>query len=177
MRRVVVLAIALGALGSAIAAPLVAGEGARSFRATLSGFNEVPTLSVAGTGSFTAKLNADESELSWTLSYSDLTGNPTMAHIHFGATGTAGGISVWLCDSETNPGPANISACPTSTSGSISGVSSAADVVGPAGQGLAAGQWDEFVRAVRAGTTYANMHTVQFPPGEIRGRLSPGEGN
>jgi hypothetical protein len=31
---------------------------------------------------------------------------------------------------------------------------------------------DELVRAIRAGTTYANVHSSTFGPGEIRGQIS-----
>jgi hypothetical protein len=47
------------------------------------------------------------------------------------------------------------------------GVITDANVVGPlAGQGVAA-----LVAAIRVGNAYANVHTVQFPPGEIRGQI------
>lgn len=45
------------------------------------------------------------------------------------------------------------------------------DVIGPAGQGIAAGEFDELVRAVRARVTYANVHTSAQPGGEIRDQL------
>ena len=44
-------------------------------------------------------------------------------------------------------------------------------MVGPAGQGLAPGEFDELVRAMRAGATYANVHTTLVPGGEIRGQI------
>jgi CHRD domain len=40
-----------------------------------------------------------------------------------------------------------------------------------AAQGIAAGEFDEFVRAVRAGATYVNIHSVNRPTGEIRAQL------
>jgi hypothetical protein len=46
--------------------------------------------------------------------------------------------------------------------------------VGPAGQGIAAGEFDELVRAIKAGVTYANVHSEMFPGGEIRGQLGRG---
>jgi hypothetical protein len=44
-------------------------------------------------------------------------------------------------------------------------------VVGPAGHGIAAGEFAELVRALRAGAAYANVHTTTFPAGEIRGQI------
>ena len=53
----------------------------------------------------------------------------------------------------------------------ITGTIRPPDVVGPAGQGIAAGEFGELVRAIRAGVTYANVHTAPFPAGEIRGQI------
>ena len=39
-------------------------------------------------------------------------------------------------------------------------------------QGLNTGEWDEFVRAVEAGKTYVNIHTVDRPGGEIRAQIN-----
>ena len=52
----------------------------------------------------------------------------------------------------------------------ITGVIEAADIIGPAGQGIAAGQFDEFLRAIRADSAYVNVHTSAVP-----GRRDPGE--
>ena len=61
-------------------------------------------------------------------------------------------------------------ACPN-TEATITGTVTAANVIGPAGQGISAGQFDEAIRAMRSGLAYANVHTVSFPSGEIRGQL------
>ncbi len=47
----------------------------------------------------------------------------------------------------------------------------AADVIGPAGQGISPGEFDELLRAMRRGATYANVHSTGFPGGEIRGKI------
>lgn len=44
-------------------------------------------------------------------------------------------------------------------------------MIGPAAQGIDPGEFGELVRAIRAGTTYANVHTVKYPGGEIRAQL------
>jgi hypothetical protein len=46
-----------------------------------------------------------------------------------------------------------------------------ADIIGPASQGIEAGSFAEAVRAMRAGATYANVHSTRWPAGEIRGQL------
>ena len=37
------------------------------------------------------------------------------------------------------------------------------DVIGPAAQGIAAGEFDELVEALRAGVAYANVHSSLVP--------------
>ena len=44
-------------------------------------------------------------------------------------------------------------------------------MVGPTGQGIAPGEYAELLRAIRAGATYANVHTSKYPAGEIRAQL------
>jgi len=58
----------------------------------------------------------------------------------------------------------------------VSGTIVAADVIGPTGQGFTAGDFAALTTALRAGVTYANMHTQKFPGGEIRGQIRPGGG-
>jgi hypothetical protein len=139
----------------------------RQFQAELNGFREVPlSISTTGEGDFRLKINRDGTAIDFTLRYENLTGDPTVAHIHFGQTHTAGGVSAFFCGGGGKP------ACPPQP-GTVTGTILAADVIGPAGQGIAAGELTELIRAIRAGATYANVHTVQFPSGEIRGQIRP----
>jgi hypothetical protein len=135
----------------------------QTFKARLTGFQEVPAISSTGRGEFTARIRGEE--VDWALSYEGLEGTTTSAaHIHLGQKDVNGGVSVFFCGGATTP------AC-TNPSGSFSGTFGAADVLGPAGQGIAAGEIAELIRAIRAGKTYANVHTNKHPGGEIRGQV------
>lgn len=151
----------------------VAGGGTRNFKGKeMLGYSENPDVSTVATGSFEARLSDDGTKLAYELSYSGLEGNVQQAHIHFGKPGVNGGISIWLCG--TSPGfvppTAGIPTCPQS--GTVEGEVDATDVIGPAGQGIAAGEFAEILAAMRAGHAYANVHSTKFPGGEIRAQLS-----
>jgi hypothetical protein len=53
----------------------------------------------------------------------------------------------------------------------VTGVIDAADIIGPESQGIEPGSFGEAVRAMRAGATYANVHSTRWPMGEIRGQI------
>jgi hypothetical protein len=51
-------------------------------------------------------------------------------------------------------------------------------VIAIAAQGVAAGEFAEVVDAIRAGVTYANVHTFPiFTGGEIRGQIKKAKGD
>jgi hypothetical protein len=56
-------------------------------------------------------------------------------------------------------------------SGDVMGTITAAQVVGPAGQGIAAEEFEELVHAIKSGVTYANVHSTKVGSGEIRGQI------
>jgi hypothetical protein len=132
---------------------------------------EVPSVSSVAVGEFHAQVAPDDSSVTYTLKYTGLEGTVTQAHIHFGDLDVNGGISVWLCSNLTSPPtPAGVQACPAPPA-TITGTFSSPDVVGPAAQGIDAGQFAELLAAVRSGLTYANVHSTRFPGGEVRGQV------
>jgi len=176
MRLRLKLAAGVAVLGMAgIGTAAIAHDNSR-FDANLTGYEEVPTLSTSGTGTFKAWINRGKDEIRYTLSYAGpFDANPaggkvTQAHIHLGAPAFSGGIIAFLCTNLGN-GPAGTPACPDAPS-TVSGTITPASVVGPANQGIAVGEFGELVRALRAGAAYANVHTTTFPAGEIRGQIS-----
>ena len=173
------LAVAVAVTGAlAVAGTAALAGGPSQLRAFLHGYEEVPSVSTVADGSFRATVGPSiNGALAYRLTYSGLEGSVTQAHIHFGQRGVNGGISVWLCGNATGPGvtpaiipPTGTQPCPA-TSGTVEGTIRASDVVGPAAQGIAPGELDELMRAIRAGVTYANVHSTKFPGGEIRGQV------
>ena len=111
--------------------------------AKLSSANEVPANSSAGTGMLDASFNKDTSVLTWTVSYSGMTGPVTAGHFHGPAmAGTNAGVALGFSGSMDSPikGSATLTAA------------QAAD--------LLAGKW------------YVNLHTAANKGGEIRGQAT-----
>jgi hypothetical protein len=169
-------------VAAALAAGIVlsasdSGDRSKHAKARLSGFHENPSISSTGSGKLDLRIDDDAQTIEYELSYDGLEGVGTTpfvtdgvvlaSHIHVGARGVNGGVSAFLCGGGGKP------ACPT-PSGTVTGVIVAADVIGPAAQGINAGEataFAELVRALRAGFTYVNVHTTRWPGGEIRGQI------
>ena len=152
--------------------------------AGLNGFNEVTSLSTPGRGSFKATINPERTQINYVLTFDDTEARVFMAHIHFGQEHTNGPISIWFCggDGPVLPPPSVPKSLPLCPPGGtpLEGTVTAADVIGPAGQGIAPGEFEEVVRAILAGATYVNVHSEKYIPGEIRGKIEthrPGPSN
>jgi hypothetical protein len=171
VKRYVVYAafVAVGAVAVAAGASLVASNGASGpnhVKGTLNGFQENPSIVTTGAGTVDLRIDDEQQVISFELSYSGLEGGAvSQAHIHISSRSFNGGVSAFFCGGGTKP-----AACPPS--GTVTGTITPADVAGPAGQGVEPGSFDELVRAIRAGHTYANVHTVRWPGGEIRGQIN-----
>jgi hypothetical protein len=153
---------------------------AEKLKVRLSGYQEVPaSLSSGGAGEFEARIRKNDLgdvSIEWELKYNESFSSPVQqAHIHFGQRHTNGGISIFLCTNLGN-GPAGTQLCPPGPA-KIEGTATAADVIGPAGQLIAAGEIDEIVAAIRSGVAYVNIHTTQFPGGEVRGQFDDHRGH
>jgi hypothetical protein len=156
------LLVAGAGLALVVAAPIVVGDSDQEFVASLNGYLEVPSISTTARGTFRAEIKGNT--IRYRLTFRDLGSDSLFAHIHFARPDVNGGIGAFLCGGGDKP------TCPL-RGGTVTGVIDPADVVGPATQGIAAGEFAELVRAMRNGATYANVHSVTFPSGEIRGNI------
>lgn len=161
------LAVVLAAFGGAA---LAHDDDDNRATARLTSFQEVPSLSSQGTGHFSARIDRDAQSISYRLSFNGLSTPVTQTHIHVAQKSVNGGIVVFLCTNLGN-GPAGTQACPAG-GGTITGTITAANVANPTEvQGIAPGEFDELLKAIRGGVTYVNVHTTKFPGGEIRGQI------
>jgi len=154
------------------------------FSTRLSTSNEVPPKANGAHGTFRAKLSEDGTTLSWTFTWAGLSGPPLFAHIHFGLKGANYPIMTYFCGGpKGNPAIQQKPDCPQTTSGSITGTTTAADIIAlnTAGattdQALDQHDFAGFLRALGAGSAYANMHTTRFMGGEIRGQIAAHRGD
>jgi hypothetical protein len=181
MRRATLLALlaAIGMLALGAVAFAGGGDGGNRFSAQLNGYNEIVggvgpstgSVSTGARGVFRATLRRNPDRLDFELTYSGIEGGTvSQAHPHFAQRHVGGGINGFLCGGPKPP-------CPP-TAGTVTGTWTAADVIGPAEQGIEPGAFDEFVRALRAGAVYINVHsTPTYPEGEIRGQVRRGGGD
>jgi hypothetical protein len=161
----------LFAMVVAFTTPVMAAD---NFGARLRGFEEVPPISTNGQGFLFASLNDAENTLSYSLVYFGMQGSVTQSHIHIGQPGVNGGIVLFFCTNLAPPAGVPVPPpCPNSPGQNfVNGTLTAANVITQTAQGIAAGEFSEVIAAMRALASYANVHTDQFPGGEIRGLVT-----
>lgn len=162
MKRLKSWSVVLGFVG-AVAPALASAAISIPFTATLNGAQEVrvPPVITNGIGSATGLLTgiAGAYVFTYTIDYSGLTGTiaTPFAHIHNAPAGSNGPI-VHDLDGATSPPIAG------STAGTITGNWRFDDSSRPLTDLLAS--------RLLEGNLYFNIHTTEFPGGEIRGQLS-----
>jgi hypothetical protein len=113
------------------------------FKADLKGASEVPATDSKGTGAVDASYDTATKALTWTVTYSGLTGNASAAHFH-------GPAAVGANASPVVPIPPPLT----------SPIKGNATLTDAQAADLSAGNW------------YFNIHTAKFPDGEIRGQVT-----
>jgi hypothetical protein len=132
--------VGLGAFNSAMAAD------ATALSAKLSSASEVPANSSAGSGTMEGSLDQKTMLLSWTVTYTGLTGPVKAGHFHGPApAGANAGVALGFSGSMESP----IKGSATLTPAQVAE--------------LVAGKW------------YVNLHTAANPGGEVRGQVSAGQ--
>ena len=116
-------------------------------------------------GEATFQLSSDGTSLSYTISVSNLA-NVTMAHIHVSsAAGQPGDVAAWLY-----PGKPPMALKEGIFNGVLAqGTITAGNLEGP----LSNASISDLVDRIKAGLAYVNVHTNQYPGGEIQGTIVP----
>jgi hypothetical protein len=132
------------------------------FRTHATGSEEVPANPSLAQGQAMFQLSDDGTTLSYKLIVANIE-NVLQSHIHLAPAGSNGGIVVWLYPSAP---PAQL--IPGRSQGVLAEgeITSANFVNALAGQSM-----DVLLGHLRSGNAYVNVHTTQFPPGEIRGQV------
>jgi hypothetical protein len=113
------------------------------FHATMNGQSEVPPKTTSGAGTVDATFDTATKKLDYHAAWQGLSGPATAAHFHGpAAPGANAGVVVPWANNPTSP---------------FTGTATLTD---QQATDLLAGHW------------YANVHTAQNPPGEIRGQLT-----
>lgn len=131
-----------------------------SFKANLSGQNQVPPVVTEAEGRARLRFNEAITILQVRLTVEDIKG-VVLAHIHMGRPGQNGAVIAGILSaSDPTDFPRDTLICRTVTRG---------DLTGP----LKDKPLSALLEVIRAGNAYVNVHTVQRPEGEIRGPIEP----
>jgi len=150
----------LAAIAAAIVLGACGGSNSTKFGATLNGANETPAVVTNGTGTGTFTLSG--TMVTYNITATGLSGNATASHIHVGGTTVPGPIVL--------PFPASAIVNGVAGAVTVSGTFTTADVVPQTNPPI--NTLDDLLVQMRAGNTYANIHTAAHPGGEIRGQIS-----
>jgi len=140
-------AVIVAAFGAVIAWAGLAQANPISFKVALTAEQSVPPIESAGKGTADITYDPATRVVTWTITYSGLSGTATMAHFHGPAEkGKNAPVLIWL----TNKG-----------SPAESPIKGQTTLTPEQAQQFMAGDW------------YINVHTQAHPGGEIRGQVVP----
>lgn len=151
MRARFLIPAVVGLLALTAPAAFAADPPTPAFGGPVSGAQEVPAVATAATGEATVVISADNTTIWYVVQYSGLSGALAAAHIHTGAAGANGGVILPLTAS-ASPMVGTLTATNFTASGSVT-------------------TFGQAVAALKAGTTYVNLHTAANPGGEVRGQV------
>ena len=144
-----------------------------TYSATLTGANENPPNLSLGIGTAFVTIDEDLHTLAVSATFSGLLGSTRAAHIHCCVTLPLGNVGVATQTPSFAGFPLGV------TSGTYSGTfdTTLSSSFNPTfitnHGGTVAGAEAALFAGIQAGTAYFNIHTTQFPAGEIRGFFQP----
>jgi hypothetical protein len=166
---VVAAIVALAACGgsydnSVTTQPTVQASTKINYTANLTGGAEVPAVTSNGSGTFTGTLDPATKIMSYTVTFTGLGTTSILSHIH--GPGTPAQAVGVIFNFQTAP-TATVPFTPGATSGSYSGTV----LLTSANQITTTVNGDSLLKLIDGGLSYVNVHSTQFPGGEIRGQI------
>ncbi len=156
-KRFVLPLVSLLAVTGFAGSVFAAHEG-QEFMAEMTPDQETTVVESDATGDAHVKFNDDGTSLEFIVNASGLD-NTLAGHFHSGAAGADGPVEMVLFNNEE----------PVDYDGEVAtGTLTEADLAGDM-------SWEEFTKAMVAGDIYVNLHTEQYPNGEIRGQVEMAE--
>jgi hypothetical protein len=144
------------------AAPIVASKIVH-FTADMRASNEVPPNASTGLGTFSASLDTSTNVFTYDITFSGLTSNVTLGHIHGpAAVGVNAGTTINFA---TLPGGTFTTGATTGTAHGVVTLTAATAITSTV-------NGDSLKKLLFAGLTYANIHTTTNGGGEIRGQIT-----
>jgi hypothetical protein len=133
---------------------------ALGYQSVMIGLAQVPPVASVGRGLAIYLITEDSATVHYSVEVLDVSSTITAAHIHLGHAGQNGDVVANLCGAGSAP--------PCAPQGVIAtGTLNASSLVGP----LAGHPLGDLVVAMTSGGAYTNVHTSNFPNGEIRGQV------
>ncbi|SEO51513.1 CHRD domain-containing protein [Nitrosovibrio sp. Nv6] len=157
---------------AAVAMPAAADESI--YTAVLSGPNEEPPNTSPGTGAATVTIDPDLGTMRVQENFSGLVEGVTASHIHCCTTAPNAGLAGVATTTPTFTGfPSGVTAGDYDHTFDMTQASSYNPAFITANGGTIDGAFDALVAGINSGSAYANIHSSEFPGGEIRGFLAP----
>lgn len=153
LRRI--LKILVASILFVAASPLAASADSSEFEADLDPGQEVQTPAVVSDGEGEAEFTVKRNKIRFELEWEDLTSSVVAGHIHCAAAGANGFVGVTLIHETMGD------------DGKVKGSFTAPD----AGNTCGWTSLNDVLAAMVTGNAYVNVHTANFPAGEIRGQV------
>ncbi|MDJ0332583.1 CHRD domain-containing protein [Planococcus sp. S3-L1] len=152
-KRIALPLVSVLAVGGFAGSVFAAHEG-QEFMAELTPEQETMEVESDATGDASIVFSEDGMSLDFTVNANEL--DDAMAgHFHSGATGEDGPVEIMLFQNDA----------PMDYNGEVAtGTLTEADLAGDM-------SWEDFTKAMVAGDIYVNLHTEEYPDGEIRGQV------
>jgi len=152
------LGLCAGAFALTLA--LATDVSAQTLTANLNGGEETPILNTGAVGTAEVIVDAANQEVTVTLRVFNVPTPTTAGHIHIGSAGIAGPVVI------------NFPAALAGRTGDFAMTFRAGPGQFVARPAIGINTMEDAIQAIVNGNSYVNVHTQQFPAGEIRGQLA-----